>query len=95
MKFNGFEIQYSDKPVTPFGGLVVMKELLERTGILSQIQQCDIPENASPNGYDPMVVIQSFWYRYGAEHASFCRLNISVLMKRSRRYSDGRRYRAM
>ena len=61
MKFSGFEIQYSDKPVTPFGGLVLMKELVERTGILSQMQQSDIPQNTSPNGYDPMVVIQSFW----------------------------------
>jgi len=47
--------------VTPFGGMVLMKELVERTGILSQIEQSDIPRTPSPNGYDPMVVIQSFW----------------------------------
>ncbi|HXH20292.1 MAG TPA: hypothetical protein VNJ07_14545 [Chitinophagales bacterium] len=53
MKFSGYEIQYRGKPVMPFGGLVVMKELLERTGILLQIQQCDIPETPRPTDTIP------------------------------------------
>jgi hypothetical protein len=30
-------IEYSDKPVTPFGGMVLMKRFLDQTGIREQL----------------------------------------------------------
>ena len=61
MKFSGFTIQYSDKAVTPLGGVVLMKELVARTGILHQMAKEDLPLSTSPNSYDTLTIIQSFW----------------------------------
>ena len=53
--------QYSDKPVTPWGGMKEMKELIDKTGISEQIKKIGIPEGKSNNRISGISIIESFW----------------------------------
>ena len=54
-------IEYSDKAVTPFGGMSLMKRFIDQTGIRDQLEELDLPEPGSNRGYDPQHIIESFW----------------------------------
>lgn len=56
-----FPIEYSDKPVTPFGGMALMKRFLEQTGIREFLRTLDLPQGGSNRAYDPVHMIESFW----------------------------------
>ncbi len=60
MEFSGFKIEYSDKNVTPFGGLIFMKEMFEKTGIMKQFKKEDLPVSRSQNRYAPTDIIGCF-----------------------------------
>lgn len=54
-------IEYSDKQVTPFGGMSLMKRFIDRTGIRDYLRKLDLPQPGSNRGYDPKQIIESFW----------------------------------
>ena len=54
-------IEYSEKPVTPFGGMSLMKRFIDQTGIRSFLDELDLPQPNSNRGYDPKQIIESFW----------------------------------
>lgn len=54
-------IEYSDKPVTAFGGMALIKRFLDQTGIREQLGRLDLPRGGSNRAYDPEQVIESFW----------------------------------
>ena len=54
-------IEYSDKPVTPFGGMRVMKEFIDKIGIREHLKELELPQPGSNRGYKPEEVIESFW----------------------------------
>ena len=54
-------IEYSDKPVTPFGGMAVMKRFLDQVGIHQKLSTLDLPEPGSNRGYSSEQIIESFW----------------------------------
>ena len=54
-------IEYSDKQVTPFGGMGLMKRFIDRTGIRDFMRGLDLPHPQSNRGYGPMHIIGSFW----------------------------------
>ena len=54
-------IEYSDKQVTPFGGMSLMKSFLDQTGIREFMQELDLPYPNSNRGYSPVHIIESFW----------------------------------
>ena len=54
-------IEYSDKQVTPFGGMGLMKRFIDRTGIRDFMRGLDLPHPQSNRGYGPMHIIESFW----------------------------------
>jgi hypothetical protein len=60
MEFSGFKIEYSDKNVTPFGGLIFMKEMFEKTGIMKQFMKEDLPLSFSQNSYTASNIIECF-----------------------------------
>ncbi|MHB8603588.1 MAG: IS1380 family transposase [Nitrosotalea sp.] len=60
MEFSGYKIEYSDKNVTPFGGLIFMKEMLEKTGIMEQISKEAMPISLSQNRYTAQEIIECF-----------------------------------
>jgi hypothetical protein len=54
-------IRYSDKKVTPFGGMKLLKDFMDHAAILSHLEQVDLPRPGSNAGFDPSVIIQGFW----------------------------------
>ena len=54
-------IEYSDKPVTPFGGMALMKRFIDQTGIREHLANLDLPQGGSNRAYDPVHIIESFW----------------------------------
>lgn len=54
-------IEYSDKAVTPFGGLSLMKRFVDQTGIREYLGQLNLPQPGSNRGYEPVRIVESFW----------------------------------
>jgi hypothetical protein len=55
------KIEFTDHSVTAWGGMKLMKDLLDSTEIKSQLAQLPLPEKASNRGYDPVQIIECFW----------------------------------
>lgn len=54
------KLAFTEKEITPWSGMVFMKKLLDKTGILTQLIACDLPEQGSNRGYNPIQLIASF-----------------------------------
>ena len=54
-------IEFSDKKVTPFGGMSLMKRFVDSLGIRAKLRQLDLPQGQSNRAYDPVQIIESFW----------------------------------
>lgn len=54
-------IEYTDKHVTPFGGMSLMKRFIDQIQIREKIKCLNLPEPGSNRGYDPLQIIESFW----------------------------------
>jgi hypothetical protein len=55
------KIAYSDKKVTPFGGMKLLKDFIDQTNIVSDLRSVALPQPGSNAGYDPETIIQAFW----------------------------------
>jgi len=54
-------IEYSEKQVTPYGGMSLMKRFIDQTGIRNFLGDLDLPTPGSNRGYSPEHIIESFW----------------------------------
>jgi hypothetical protein len=54
-------IEYSDKKVTPFGGMSLMKRFVDSIGIREHLLTLDLPDKGSNRSYDSNHIIESFW----------------------------------
>jgi hypothetical protein len=50
-------VEYSDKQVTPFGGMSLMKRFLDQTGVREFLNELDLPHPGSNRGYDAGQII--------------------------------------
>ena len=55
------KIQYSDKKVTPFGGMKLLKDFIDKTDIIKNLESVNIPQPQSNAGINPIDIIQGFW----------------------------------
>jgi hypothetical protein len=55
------KIQYSDKKVTPFGGMKLLKDFIDTTNIIKDLESVNLPQPKSNAGIDPIDIIQGFW----------------------------------
>ena len=55
------KIQYSDKKVTPFGGMKLLKDFIDKTDIIRDLKSVNLPIPKSNAGYNPIDIIQGFW----------------------------------
>ena len=53
-------IGYSDKAVTAFGGMRLMKDFVDKTEILTQLAELDLPVGRSNRSYAPVKLIEAF-----------------------------------
>jgi hypothetical protein len=74
MKAEDLTIEYSDRNVTAWGGMKLMKDLVDQCGIKNVFRTCDLPEPQSNRGYDPVDIIESFWTSIwiGAQRYTHC-----------------------
>ena len=54
-------VEYSNKEVTPFGGMSLMKRFLDQIEIRDFLDALPLPQPGSNRGYDPKQMIESFW----------------------------------
>ena len=54
-------IEFSDKQVTPFGGMSLMKRFIDQTGIREELSRQNLPQPGSNRGYNPTQIVDSFW----------------------------------
>jgi len=56
-----FEIGYTAKEITPWGGMVFMRQMLEKMGFRKAVEvQGDLPVSGSNRGYSAATVIEAF-----------------------------------
>lgn len=54
------KLSFTDKEITPWSGMVFMKKLLDKTGILSELMASELPDQGSNRGYNPKQLITCF-----------------------------------
>ena len=55
------KIQYSDKKITPWGGMKLLKDFMDHLGVMSHLNELNLPQPGSNRGYDPKTIILGFW----------------------------------
>ena len=55
------KIQYSDKKVTPFGGMKLLKDFIDTTNVIEDLKSVNLPYPQSNAGINPIDIIQGFW----------------------------------
>ncbi len=53
-------IEYSDKPVTAFGGMSLLKRMIDKVGVIDTLSSSNLPMPGSNRGYSPKDLILSF-----------------------------------
>jgi hypothetical protein len=64
------KIDFTDKEITPWGGMILLKKVIEKTKINAALQTMNLPQQRSNRGYDPIQLINNFWVSLwcGANH---------------------------
>lgn len=56
-----FDISYTDKEITPWGGMVFLRQMMDKIGFRQAVErQEDLPRPGSNRGYDPATIIEGF-----------------------------------
>lgn len=56
-----FELSFTNKEITPWGGMVFLKQMLDKIGFREQISSCEhLPVSLSNNSYKKEVLLESF-----------------------------------
>jgi len=56
----GFELRFTDKEIAAWGGMGLMKRMLDRIGFDSTLGACDFPKPGSNRGYVPPQLLLQF-----------------------------------
>ncbi|MCS6823281.1 MAG: hypothetical protein NZ529_03230 [Cytophagaceae bacterium] len=57
------DYEYTDKCVTPWGEILQMKRLLDKTGIRKVLEELDLPEGRSNNRINAVSMVEAFWVK--------------------------------
>jgi hypothetical protein len=55
-----FKIEYVDKEITPWSGLILMKKMIDKMGIDQLLTQSNLPQPGSNRGYSPEQLVEQF-----------------------------------
>jgi len=58
---NDIQISFTDKELTSWGGMILLKKLIERSRINEQLEALNLPKQGSNRGYNPIQLINQFW----------------------------------
>ena len=78
------QLSFTDKEITPWGGLSLMSRLLKKAGFREALQGAGLPLKGSNRGYDPEQLIEQFliriWYAADRfEHTEVTRSSVLSL----------------
>jgi hypothetical protein len=55
-----FDVRYTTRPITPFGGLTTVKRFYQQCGLQEVLSGLPLPQPGSNRGYDPVDIIEGF-----------------------------------
>ena len=56
-----FDISYTNKEITPWGGMVFLSQMLQKIGFRQAIENnTDLPQSGSNRGYKTSTIIEGF-----------------------------------
>lgn len=56
-----FDISYTSKEITPWGGMVFLKQMLQKTGFRELVEKnTDLPQSGSNRGYKTSTIVEGF-----------------------------------
>ena len=55
------KIEYTDKEITPWGGMSIMRKMLDQIQMEETLKEAPLPQQGSNRGYRPSQLIQNFW----------------------------------
>lgn len=55
-----FDIKYTDKPITPFGGLTTVHKFYQKSGLQEAIAQLPLPQPGSNRGFKSQDLVEGF-----------------------------------
>ncbi|MDW8418177.1 MAG: hypothetical protein RML37_02090, partial [Chitinophagales bacterium] len=55
-----FKIEFTDKEISPWAGMVMMIKMLEKMRFDECIESLELPEQGSNRGYSPLLLIKQF-----------------------------------
>ena len=61
MDIGKLKIEFTDREITPWGGIALMKKLIDKTGIIQKLASLPLPVQRSNRGYSPLQLIINFW----------------------------------
>lgn len=77
----GLKIEFTDKEITPWGGMILMKQLIEKTKINEVLERLPLPVQGSNRGYEPTQLIKNFWVSIWSGAIRFEHLEITRMDK--------------
>ena len=55
-----FELAFTDKEITPWGGMALMKRMLDHLGFAEALKAIQLPPKQSNRGYEPDQLVTQF-----------------------------------
>jgi len=55
-----YKIEFSDKEITPYGGLVLLKKMIDNSRLTEFLSTLKLPQPGSNRGFSPVSIIMSF-----------------------------------
>lgn len=56
----GFDLRFTDREVSAWGGLALLKRMLDQMALGQALSGCDLPQPGSNRGYDPVQLIEQW-----------------------------------
>ena len=75
------KIEFTDKEITPWGGMILMKKLIEKTKINELLASLALPQQNSNRGYSPIQLINNFWVSIWSGASRFEHLEVTRMDK--------------
>ena len=75
------KIEFTDKEITPWGGMVLMKKLIDKTKINELLARLPLPAQNSNRGYNPIQLINNFWVSIWSGASRFEHLEVTRMDK--------------
>lgn len=70
-------IEFTDKEITPWGGISLLKRLMERSGINQVIASLPLPRQGSNRGYKPLQLLTAFFVSVWCGASRFAHLEVT------------------